>query len=237
MKKIKIGLLGANGKMGIAIQSVFKDFKNLIPFVAISSKPTLIFKHQFSNLSDVDQKMLSQVDVWIDFSNPELLINFLNFNKKKSLRLISGTTGLSKKDFSKLKLFSKKSAVFWSSNMSPGLWAFRQSLKSLSLISNFNVEIEETHHIHKRDNPSGTALTLQKDIESILKRKIKTPVGHRKEEVFGIHQITAESTSEIIKFEHIALNRTVFAQGALKAASFLVKKKRGFYSMEDLYKK
>jgi len=154
--------------------------------------------------------------------------------KNKKIKIVSGTTGFSTPDFKKLKVFSKKAAVFWSSNMSPGLWALRQALKSLSLVSDFKFKIDETHHIQKKDNPSGTAMTLHKDLEKILHQKIKKPVGLRLPDVFGIHKITAQSPSEILTFKHTALNRTVFAQGALKAAAFLVKKKQGFYSMDDL---
>jgi len=234
MKKIKIGLLGASGKMGQALRQSFG--KNFIPQLAVSSQNCPEFKIQKKSISDLTSQDFKAVDVWIDFTRPEYLKDFLKVSKGAKIKLVSGTTGLNKKEFSQLKSFSKKSAVFWASNMSPGLWALRQALKALKLIPQFQVSIEETHHIHKKDNPSGTAITLQKDIESILKRKIPTPIGHRIDQVFGIHKISVKSESETVQFEHIAHNRTVFAQGALKAAAFLVKKKQGFYSMDDLNK-
>jgi 4-hydroxy-tetrahydrodipicolinate reductase len=233
VKKINLGLIGASGKMGVAIRSCLKD-AGFIPFIAISSKQCAEFKNQFSDINQVPDILASQVDVWIEFSSIKTLIGVLNRFKSGQIKIVSGTTGLSKSEFNKLRAFAKKSSVFWSSNMSPGLWALRQSLKSLNLISDFQFTISETHHLEKKDNPSGTAITLQNDLEKILDKKIKKPIGHRLVDVFGIHQITAKSKSEILNFEHIALNRTVFAQGALKAAAFLVKKKQGFYSMEDL---
>lgn len=233
MKKMNLGLIGCSGKMGLALRSCLKG-SGFVPFVAISSKECAEFKHQFTNLKTLTDEVANKVDVWIEFSTIENLKLFLQKFKNKKVKIVSGTTGLTKLDFKKLNLFSKKSAVFWSSNMSPGLWALRQAIKSLSLISEFQFSIEETHHLQKIDNPSGTALTLQADLEKVLSKKIKTPVGYRKENVFGVHKITAQSSSEVITFEHMALNRTVFAQGALKAAAFLVKKKQGFYSMEDL---
>ena len=234
MKKIKIGLLGASGKMGQALRASFG--KNFIPQLAVSSQPCSEFKIQKHSVQELTEKDFKSVDVWIDFTRPEYLKDFLKVAQKHKVKIVSGTTGLTKKESQHLKAFAKKSAVFWASNMSPGLWALRQSLKALKLIPQFKVNIEETHHIHKKDNPSGTAITLQKDIELILKRKIATPVGHRIDQVFGIHKITVQSESETLHFEHIAHNRTVFAQGALKAAAFLVKKKQGFYSMEDINK-
>ena len=233
MKKMNLGLIGCSGKMGLAIRSCLKG-SAFVPFVAISSKKCDEFKYQYTNLKMLTADVAEKVDVWIDFSTIENLKLFLQKFKNNKVKIVIGTTGLSKLDFKKMNQFSKKSAVFWSSNMSPGLWALRQAIKALSLISEFEISIEETHHLQKIDNPSGTALTLRSDIEKIISKKIKIPVGHRKENVFGVHKITALSPSEVIIFEHTALNRTVFAQGALKAAAFLVKKKQGFYSMEDL---
>ncbi len=236
MKKINLGLIGASGKMGTAIRSCLKG-SNFSPLIAVSSKECPDFKFRFNKTSDIPKDLFKKIDVWIEFSSIETLISFIKESKNKKVKIVSGTTGLSTSDFKKLKGFSKKSAVFWSSNMSPGLWALRQALKAFSQISDFQFSIEETHHLQKKDNPSGTAITLKKDLEKILHKKLKTPVGHRLENVFGVHKITAQSKSEVITFEHTALNRTVFAQGALKAAAFLVKKKQGFYSMEDLNSK
>jgi 4-hydroxy-tetrahydrodipicolinate reductase len=233
MKKLNIGLIGASGKMGQAIRDSL-DLKKMNPFVAISSKNCEEFKNNFTSLDFVSDDILKKVDVWIEFSSIETLMQFCTKFKASKVRIVSGTTGLSKAEFKKLKILSKSAAVFWSSNMSPGLWALRRSLKALSGISDFEFSIEETHHLQKKDNPSGTALTLKNDLDQILKKKLKTPVGHRLPDVFGVHKIKAKSDSEILTFEHIALNRSVFAQGALKAATFLVKKKQGFYSMADL---
>jgi len=236
MKKINLGLIGASGKMGIAIRECLKKNPKFVPFVCLSSKNCPDFKNHFSTLSEVPIKLLNQVHVWIEFTSPENLEYILNHLKKTTghYRLVSGTTGLNAAQFKKMKSLGKTNALFWASNMSPGLWALRQSLKALTSISNFQFNIEETHHLQKKDNPSGTAITLQKDLEVILGKKIATPIGHRKADVFGEHVITARSDSEILHFEHIALNRTVFANGALRAAEFLVKKKTGFYSMEAL---
>lgn len=236
MKKINLGLIGASGKMGTAIRDALKKNSTFVPFLSLSSKDCPDFLNYFSALSDVPPKLLNKVHVWIEFSSPENLQSTLDYLKKYAapFHLVSGTTGLNPDHFKKMKSLGKTNALFWASNMSPGLWALRQSLKSLSIISNFNFSIEETHHLQKKDNPSGTAITLQKDIESIIGRKIPTPIGHREADVFGEHTITAKSDSEILNFEHIALNRAVFANGALRAAEFLVKKKTGFYSMEDL---
>jgi 4-hydroxy-tetrahydrodipicolinate reductase len=129
----------------------------------------------------------------------------------------------------------KKRPIFWASNMSPGLWAFRQAMKGLQSIASFDFAIEEVHHTQKKDKPSGTAKTLHADLEKITGKKIETPTSFRLGGVFGVHTIYAASSNEVITMQHQALNRTVFAQGALLASHWLVQKPAGYYSMDDLF--
>ena len=111
---------------------------------------------------------------------------------------------------------------------------YSPSFKEFKIIAHFDFVIDEIHHTQKKDNPSGTAITLQSDLEKVIGKKIATPTGYRIGGIFGIHTVTAASQSEMIKIEHSALNRAVFAEGAVKAALWVVKKKSGFYSMDDL---
>lgn len=161
MKKINLGLIGASGKMGTAIRSCLKG-SSFVPFVAVSSKECPDFKFQYEKTADIPKALFKKVDVWIEFSSIETLLNFLRESKSDKIKIVSGTTGISSLEFKKMKALSKKSALFWSSNMSPGLWALRQAIKAFSLISDFQFSIEETHHLQKKDNPSGTAITLQR---------------------------------------------------------------------------
>ena len=116
MKKINLGLIGASGKMGTAIRDCLKG-SQFIPFVAISSKECPDFKHQFKTTTEIPKKVSEKVDVWIEFSSIEKLLNFLKESKSEKIKIVSGTTGLSNAEFKKLKSFSKKSALFWS-----GVW-------------------------------------------------------------------------------------------------------------------
>lgn len=233
-KKIQIGLLGSTGKMGVAIRQLLKSNSDFNALVEICTKPTGDFDLSFSDLKKVSDKTLKQVDVWIDFSRPEGLMQLLPIVQQTKKPLISGTTGFEKKQFSKVETTSKKTAVFWASNMSVGLWTVRQAIKALSTVSHFDFALEEIHHTQKKDNPSGTAVTLHKDLEKAVGKKIAPAIGQRLGGVFGIHTIMAASQSEMIKLEHNALNRTVFAEGALKAALWIVKQPAGLYSMDDL---
>lgn len=232
--KLKLGLLGSSGKMGVAIRQLLKSQTDFTAFIEVCSKPTGDFAFSFSEIVKIPEKTLKQVDVWIDFSRPEGLAKLLPNISRLKTPVVSGTTGFKKNEFTQVEATAKKIPTFWASNMSVGLWTLRQAIKSLSHVSHFDFAIEEIHHAQKKDNPSGTAVTLHKDLEKAVHKKIPPPVGHRLGGVFGIHTITAASQSEMIKLEHNALNRTVFAEGALKAALWIVKQKPGLYSMDDL---
>ncbi len=234
---LKIGLLGSSGKMGASVENliVADQKKRFVPYLAIGRQTSSVFAITAPELKNIEAEILEDVDVWIDFSSAEGLSNLLDQTKEFKTPIVSGSTGLKEKDFTKLKAQSKVQAVFWASNLSPGLWAFRQALKSFTAIADFDYAIDEIHHTQKKDHPSGTAKTLHMDLESILNRKIPAPLSHRLGGVFGVHNVIAASSNEMITFKHQALNRSVFAEGALKAAIWLHERKAGLYSMDDLF--
>ncbi len=224
MKKIKLGLLGSSGRMG---QEVLK---------AISSNFEVIFELDSKNFSQfLKLKNKPSVDVWIDFSQPEVLKSFLKYLKLNPAPIVSGTTGLSLALEKELEGLSKITAVFWAPNMSIGVALVAKALEVFKGHQQYDFQIDEVHHKHKKDSPSGTALFLQKKLDSVLgHKKTPAPLATRGGGVFGIHRIQALSDEEMITIEHTALNRSVFAKGALWAASQITKKKPGFYTMKDL---
>ncbi len=234
---IKIGLFGSSGKMGQEVEQILKKQKGITPFLAVGKKPSTVFSISVENIEGVEVEVLEDVDVWIDFTSGPGLAELLLKTSKHSTAVVSGSTGLDDKDFSQIKKQASSRAIFWASNMSPGLWAFRQAMKSFQSISNFDFAIDEIHHTHKKDRPSGTAKTLHTDLEKIVDKKIESPNVHRLGGVFGVHTVTAASNNEVITFQHQALNRTVFAEGAVMAALWLAKQKAGLYSMEHLFSK
>lgn len=238
--KINVGLFGGNGKMGKAIEQIFSEIKTnnvLFPFLFIGKDISQLFAVSAPDINEVEHDILMHVDVWIDFTSAKGLLQLLKATEKFKTPVVSGSTGLSAGELNKLKNFAKKRNIFWASNLSPGLWAFRQAMKGLSNISNFDFAIEEIHHTQKKDKPSGTAKTLHSDLEKITHKKIKTPISLRLGGVFGVHSLIAASSNEVITMQHQALNRTVFAEGALKACDWLVDQPAGFYSMDDLFLK
>jgi 4-hydroxy-tetrahydrodipicolinate reductase len=236
--KINVGLFGASGKMGKAVEQMLPAMKTkntLIPFLCISKNTSPLFAMTATHINNVEAELLDDVDVWIDFTSGEGLMQLLKATEKFKTPVVSGSTGLSDSEFATLKKSSKKRAVLWASNMSPGLWAFRQAMKGLSSISNFDFAMEEIHHTQKKDRPSGTAKTLHLDLEKIANKKIETPTSFRLGGVFGVHTLYAASSNEVITMQHQALNRTVFAEGSLMVCDWLVHKKPGYYSMDDMF--
>ena len=235
---IKVGLFGGSGKMGKSIEQAIGDMhpKNrLTPFLFVGKEASSVFAVSATNIKNIEKDVLADVDVWIDFTSDRGLVELLKSTENMKTPIVSGSTGLSKKTFNLMKSAAKKRNIFWASNMSPGLFAFRQAMKSLKCISNFDFAIEEIHHTQKKDQPSGTAKTLHADLEKIVGKKIATPTSFRLGGVFGVHTLHAASWNEVITMQHTALNRSVFAEGSLIAANWLVSQKKGMYSMDNLF--
>lgn len=235
--RIKLGLFGGSGKMGRAIEQMLPQMKTeniLEPFLFVGRGQSSLFAVCAESLGGVEDDVLADVDVWIEFTSPEGLAELLAATARFNTPLVSGSTGLADADFKNLRRQALKRKVFWASNMSPGLWAFRQAMKGLAHIPHFDFVLEEQHHTQKRDNPSGTAKTLHEDLEKITGKKIAPPVGFRLGGIFGVHNLYAASSNEVILLQHQALNRTVFAEGALLACDWLAAQKPGYYSMNDM---
>lgn len=207
---MNIFIVGATGRMGGEIQQLISANKKL-KFV---------------------DKVTAKIDVVIDFSNAEIFSKTVTWCVEKKLPLLSGTTGISAKDKKLITAAGKKIPILWAPNTAPGIHWVRRIFSELGLPPDFTVQITETHHVHKKDKPSGTALFLQ---EALLakKKKIPPPVSIRSGAVFGIHRIELKAQDETITIEHEALSRTLFARGALDAAQWLSRQGRGVYTMED----
>lgn len=221
MKKLKVGIVGANGRMGQEIVKVLEASSHDL-FYALAKNESL------------DEKRAAKVDVWIDFSSPQALKGVLKMAEKNKTAVVCGTTGFGEAEKKLLETYAKKIPLLWSSNMSLGVALLNEALKSFSVISNFDFQIEEFHHNKKKDKPSGTAITLQENLEKAVGRKLPAPVAIRGGGIFGVHKIYAMSDEEVLVFEHTALNRAVFAKGSVRAAEWLVGQEPGLYSIRDV---
>ena len=229
---MNIALLGY-GKMGKAIEQV-----------------ALERGHQIVLKIDIDQKEydFSGVDLAIDFSDPSAAFENIHKCIENNVPVISGTTGwLSRYDEIVDFCNIRKGAFIYASNFSVGVNVFFNLNEHLSKImkniSGYNVEMEEVHHIHKLDAPSGTAITLA---EPIIKNSDKTKWNLKNEkesdlyikvkregEVPGTHTVEYTSAVDSIEIRHTAFNRGGCALGAVVAAEWLIGKE-GIFSMKDV---
>ncbi len=253
-KKINLTITGCLGRMGQQlIKSAKKDnsFKicsltenKKINKRVFGIKPELNTEHAFQNS-----------EVIIDFTVPKCTLEVLKIASKQKKKVIIGTTGFTKKQENLIKKYSKKIPILKAGNMSLGvnLLMYLTEITSGSLGKDFLSKINEIHHKHKKDYPSGTALMLGKGIakgknknfyDSIGKKyfnKKSFPYGFktnfnsiRKGEIIGEHEVSFSNGKEIITLNHEAFDRALYSNGALSAAKWLIFKKPGLYSMRDL---
>lgn len=220
---MKIAIQGASGKMGKALLTM------------IESSPrewTCVLEGEKKTGSSAWKK--APADLVIDFSLPAGTRQLLAALKSRPRPLVSGTTGLTVADMKSLRAYARKAPVFWSANMSLGVAVLKKALREMALLEDFDFQIEEIHHNQKRDAPSGTALALQDTLQKNLgKKKISRPLSIRGGGVPGLHRVWAFGPEEWLCFEHTALDRKLFARGALTVGKWLVKKRPGFYTMDD----
>lgn len=219
---MKIALSGSSGKMGLALLALIKESESIV--IAEANK-----KHSPWNWNP------EEIEGVIDFSLPPLLRDTSLWCEKYKKPLVSGTTGLSSEDFKELKRISKSIPFFYGENMSWGIWQMGMWLRSLKGTPDLKIVLKDIHHKNKKDSPSGTALRLKSQSPSYLSEKIEI-LSVREGEEFGTHQLELKSSGEVLTLKHQALSRRVFAEGALRALTWLIKQRNGLYVPEDLYR-
>ena len=254
MKKIKLLVTGCMGRMGQQIITSVKKDQNF-KLVALTESKKINKKINRIKVDLNSEAVFKNVDLIIDFTIPRCTFQVLKIATKLKKKVVIGTTGFSKKEENLIKNFSRKIPILKAGNMSLGinLLMYLTEIASSSLGKKFLSKIFETHHKHKKDYPSGTALMLGKGIAdgknksfySLLGKKYlnkKTfPYGKkinfnsiRKGEIIGEHEVKFSSGKEIITLNHEAFDRTLYSEGALTAAKWLINKKPGLYSMRNL---
>ena len=218
---IRIALSGDRGRMGQSLQKLIKKSS----FMKVTNRANTSFSPK--------NWTAHQIDGVIDFSLPELFKQSLSWATQNKKAFVSGTTGLSSYERGLLKKASQQIPVFYSENMSRGIFLIKKWLKDL-LDKDSQILIEDIHHKGKKDKPSGTALSLKKSLPDGSKERVKIKSFRRGKE-FGTHRILIQNQREILLLEHKALNRELFAKGALQALAFILKKKKGYYSPADLF--
>ncbi|HEY8367050.1 MAG TPA: 4-hydroxy-tetrahydrodipicolinate reductase [Bacteroidia bacterium] len=234
---MKIGLLGY-GKMGKTIEAI-----------AIERGHSIAWKISKSNRGDLSPELLKEADVVIEFTRPEFAVENINFCIDNKVPVVVGTTGwYSEFEEIKSRTLHNKAALFYATNFSVGVNLFWKLNKQLAQLMNANpqykAKIEEVHHIHKLDEPSGTGITTAEGIienhEAYAKWKLNDasetnlPIySYREGEVPGTHRVIWTSEEDKIMLEHEAFGRKGFASGAVLAAEWL-NGKEGVFTMTDM---
>lgn len=251
---MKIALIGY-GKMGRMIEQIAKDRGHEIVCVI-----------DVDNQQDFDSEAFKSADVAIEFTNPTAAYG--NYLKafRHNVKVVSGSTGWMKEhgdDVRRMCSAEGGQTLFWASNFSVGVAIFSAVNRYLAKIMNgfpqYDVRMEETHHIHKLDAPSGTAITLAEEIISDVDRKKEWVKGVqrladgsvegsndvaadqlaiasiRRDEVPGIHSVVYDSDADCITITHDAHSRKGFAMGAVLAAEY-TKDHSGLLTISDMFK-
>lgn len=232
-------VISGYGKMGKEIQKLALSKNHQISAIVDS-------KDDWTQLA----KKIKAADVVIDFSQPDMVIGNIEYCFRNNLPIVVGTTGWDdRKDEFIDRSTKENQSLFVASNFSIGVNILFNINKQLAAIMNsfpeYKATMEEIHHIHKKDQPSGTAISLANQITSNIdryadwtinnpERNSQIPItAKRINEVPGTHIITYQSDIDEIEIKHTAKNRIGFAYGALLAAEWLVGK-TGYYEMNDL---
>ena len=250
---MKIALIGY-GKMG-----------HMIEQIALERGHEIVSIIDVDNIEDFDSPAFASADVAIEFTNPTAA--FANYQRAfaHNVKVVSGSTGWMQDHKAEVERMCTEGGqtLFWASNFSIGVAIFSAVNRYLAKIMNgfpqYNVEMEEVHHVHKLDAPSGTAITLAEEIIKDLDRKDKWVKGFqhaadgtesgsnkvapnelpiasiRRDEVPGIHSISYDSEADKITITHDAHSRKGFALGAVLAAEY-TKEHSGLLTTSDLFK-
>ena len=236
---MKIALIGY-GKMG-----------HMIEQIALERGHDIVCRIDINNPQDFESEAFRSADVAIEFTAPSVAYGNVQRAFAAGVKVVSGSTGWFADHQEELRrqCEAEGKTLFWASNFSVGVAIFGAVNRYLARIMNqfpqYDVEMEETHHVHKLDHPSGTAITLAEDIVSELDRKeawaedttdpkLLRIDNIRRGEVPGIHTVRYDSEADLITITHDAHSRKGFALGAVMAAEYTATHS-GLLSMGDLF--
>ena len=244
----RILLCGAMGKMGrqVAALAVENDFE-----IAAGVDQAGSGNPAFPLYQGFDDGIKEAADVLVDFSRPSALESLLRYAVSAHLPCVLCSTGYAEKENDMIRKASASIPLFVSANMSQGVYALKKLIAlAKQLLPEADVEIVEKHHRYKDDSPSGTAKALLEalcDESTVLCYGREGTDTRRKKGEIGVHAVRGGSVcgdhdvffflnDEIVTLTHHAQSRAIFANGALKAAHFIIGQKPGIYGMDDLMK-
>ena len=264
MAKLKVAIAGAAGRMGrTLVEAVLRDATlELAAAFDIKGNPhfgkdagELVGTPCGVKITDSVADALKGSEVLVDFTRPEGTMAHLAACRKQGVRHVIGTTGFDDAQKKDIAGAARDIAIAWSPNFSVGVnVAFRLlDVAAKALSDGYDVEIVEAHHRHKVDAPSGTALRMGEVVANALGRDLNRcaiygregVTGERKDETIGFatvrggdlvgeHSVMFIGSGERLEISHRATSRANFANGALRAARFVLSRKNGLYDMADV---
>lgn len=247
---IKILVNGCNGKMGSIVCDLISKDDNL-ELIGGFDKESLT-NSVFPIYTDINDIKIKP-DVIIDFSIPIATMNILKYAVKEKIPIVIATTGFTNEEELMINNYSKQIPIFKSANMSFDIMLMKKVVSYLApILKDTDIEIVETHHNRKIDSPSGTAQMLADTINKSLdnthyceydrhskhEKRAKNEIGMssiRGGNIVGEHEVKFFGESETFEIKHTCYSRDVFAEGAIKAAKFIVGKDAGLYDMDNMF--
>jgi 4-hydroxy-tetrahydrodipicolinate reductase len=261
---VKVVIVGSSGRMGHALlEAVFADQELVLHSALDRAESPQIGRDAgeafgLSNTVKISQNLdlaLQGADVLIDFTRPQASMQYLAACQKAGVNMVIGTTGFSAEQKAQIAEASRDIALVIAPNMSVGVTLLINLVQSAAkvLAEGYDVEIMETHHRHKIDAPSGTALRLGEAAATALGRNLAECAVYGREgvtgernantigfatvrggDVVGDHTVLFAGIGERVELTHKASSRATFALGALRAAKFLTNKSSGQFDMQDV---
>jgi len=262
---MRIAVLGAAGRMGRALTRVLAETPGCVVAGGIEAKGSPDIGRDVGEVAGLDPlgiaitddplPVFTHIDGVLDFTSPASTVAFAGLSAQARIVHVIGTTGLSPADEAKIEAAARHATIVKAGNMSQGvnLLAVLAASVAAALGPEFDIEILEMHHRHKRDAPSGTSLLLGQAVAeargiSLKEKGVRTrdgDVGPRREgdigfaalrggDVVGEHRVIFAGPGERIELAHIATDRGIFARGAVKAALWARGRSPGLYAMSDV---
>ena len=247
---LEVMINGCSGKMGQIVCDLVEQSEDLVLKSGFDKNVTGEFAFPvFSKIENISEKP----DVIIDFSVPIATFNILEYAIQNKVPIVIATTGFSSEEEKLIEKYSRQIPIFKSANMSYDIMIMKKLVQWLApLLKDTDIEITETHHNRKIDSPSGTAQMLADSINASLgntlhceynrhdkrEKRNKNEIGMnsiRGGNIVGEHTVQFFGEFDTFELKHTSYSRNVFAEGAIKAARFLVNKPNGLYSMEDIF--
>lgn len=250
---MRIGIAGGTGRMGNALINAVVEHPGCT-LSAVSVRPgkdaASLQLPPGTLLTDQPEALFAASDAVIDFTAPAASLTHARLAAQHKKILVLGTTGFTDAEKQTLKAAAAHTPIVWSSNMSLGVNTLLALVEKATAVlgNDYEIAITETHHVHKKDSPSGTALMLGEAVATARGKTLaelralheagkKGGIGitsKREGEVVGVHTVTFTGAGESVALTHEASSRDIYATGAVKAALWAKSKKPGLYSLKDV---